>query len=88
LSELPTKNGQTLSWPMVVLILATGAGNFWATKEGTKEGTNATGANRQEIDTVLRQLGELSTGVAELKKDVQAEQMILKNLQKEQPSEQ
>jgi hypothetical protein len=38
---------------MVVLILLSGAGNFWATREGT-------GANRVEIDTVLRQLHELT----------------------------
>jgi hypothetical protein len=55
--SLLSTNGEKgpLSWPMVVLILATGAGNFWATKENT----SATGANRTEIETVLRQLGDL-----------------------------
>jgi hypothetical protein len=57
LLELSTngEKGGPLSWPMVVLILATGAGNFWATKEGT----SATGANRAEIDQVVRQVGDM-----------------------------
>ena len=49
MNERPSKNGSGLSWPTVVLILATGAGNLVTTHQGNMQITEEQREGLQKI---------------------------------------